>query len=215
MKKSTYIIALILIFGSINIIKSQIIEKDSYPITWHMIRDNPKSMKIDACYTIDQSWFWNDELNETLIFDLATDYHRFLTFHFNNSRIPHPILQRLNIYTTDGKSAYVSVTDSVKKVMTPAFIEKSSKVSTEYFISSKGHELGESEKKGIDLYGKPDFVDEMNHYRILKWEYDGDPKYLEREAMDGKYALDSFGYSITMIYENGKLVGRIIFDDIP
>ena len=215
MKKTTYILTLFLILGSNEICKSQIIEKDNYPVSNDMIRENVNSTKIDSFYALDQSWFSNDELKETLIIELATDYHKFFIFHLKNDKIPIKIMKELIIYTTDGKSSYIPVNDSVKLILVKKFIDKSTKVAREYFISSKGHQLGESVDKALELYGKPDSEKELTPYKILKWEYDADPKFLEIEGGNRKYAKESFGYQLTMIYENGKLVGRIIFDDIP
>lgn len=215
MKKESLILTIVLILTVCNICKSQIIEKDNYPISNDMIRENSNSIKIDSFYSLDQSWFSNNELKETLIIELATDYHKYFVFHFKSDRIPIEIMKELIIYTTDGKSSYIPVNDSIKLKLVKKFIDKSQKVSKEYFISSKGHYIGEREQKGLELYGKPDSEKEINQYKILKWEYDADPNYIEEETGNGKYALESFGYEITMIYENGELIGRIIFDDIP
>ncbi len=215
MGKSRNIVLTFLIFGIIFLSDAQIIKIDTYPVSKEMLKDNINSNNIGDVYTLDQVWFTNDTLNETIIFELDTDYHRFITYHFKNDQIPTSILKEIVIYTKDGKSSNIPISDSLKTNYLPKLVGSSTKIDSKYFLSELGHYLGENKDLSMELYGKPNSISKIDEYKILRWNFEADPNYIGSESKIQRYALGSFGYELTMIYVNGKLIGRIIMDDIP
>lgn len=61
---------------------------DDYPVTNEMLIDktsNNSSYKKQSgqTYSYDKAWFGNDTLKQTLVFELYTDYHRMVIYHWH------------------------------------------------------------------------------------------------------------------------------------
>ena len=80
--KKIFCIILIILCNSIASV-AQIIP-DDYPVTDEMFKGNFGLINMGEAYSFDKVWFLNEFLNETLIFELYTDYHRLLIYHFKN-----------------------------------------------------------------------------------------------------------------------------------
>ena len=55
---------------------------DDYPVPTKMFVGNYHRRESGVLASEDAAWFSNDTLNQTLIFELYTDFHRLYTYHF-------------------------------------------------------------------------------------------------------------------------------------
>ena len=211
MKNYFYCILLGLIFGLPLSYKSQIINPDVYPITKNMLGEVVNKNLNEEVQTYDQAWFKNDSLNQSIVIELATDYHWYFAWHFYSSELPKPIMNEIEIFKKDESE----ISDSIKGIYIHSRIDSSKNIDAKYFISKSGHKLGENKSYSLGAYGEPDSTSTEGENEILIWNFSADPKYFDTKKTLSKYAIDSFGYSITMIYKNDKLIGRIVFDNIP
>jgi hypothetical protein len=160
----------------------------------------------------DKAWFANDTIKQTLIFELATDYHRFETYHIFNNDIPTDIINRMGLHEDGGELA----SNQQKLHDFDGFIKQATKINALYFVSIKGFRLGDRKQKAIDTYGKPDKQSTTDEFEKLEWEFVGDQFYDEKTDLKGKpLAEESFGHQIIMYFRNDKLVGQILLNDIP
>lgn len=70
-------------------------EVDDYPITIEMLRklnrtDGILKYKSGKTVTYDIAWFTDS--HQTIVIRLATDYYRFITYHFLNKDIPEELI---------------------------------------------------------------------------------------------------------------------------
>lgn len=190
---------------------------DDYPVTNEMFLEQAPgnlNLKKTSGQTIsfDQAWFSNDSLHQTLVFTLATDYHRMITYHFYNNYTPTEIIIGMEFSTTDGELA--SEKQSLQDF--GGFLNQSTTISAFYFISDKGFQLGDAKQKALHVYGNPDTTTMTNGIEKLKWEFIGDAFYEGKPDLQGKpLAKESFGYHVTMYFREGRLIGQILFNDIP
>ncbi len=185
---------------------------DDYPITNDMFIGNYDKIVSGDLLVYDQVWFSNDILEQTLIFELYTDYHRIATYHFLNTDTPKDLIRQLSFQDNKGNS----VTELQIKNDFIGFLNQAIKIDKEYFISNKKFQFGDNKEKAIKIYGKPDVINSENGMLILKWSFDGD--YLFDELLNVKkkqIAKESFGHEITMYFKQNKLIGQILFNDIP
>ncbi len=191
---------------------------DDYPVTFEMMRkqsaDNYSSYSKTSGKTksLDKAWFTNDTLKQTLIFELYTDGHRLVTYHFINQDIPSDIIERIELHTNEGQQA-----DKQQKLKDfNGFIDQSVKIDSKYFTSNKGLKLGDNKSKAIALYGQPDKETKSNGVERLEWNFVGDILYDGKENLKGKpLAKDNYGHQAYLFFKNGKLVGQILHNDIP
>lgn len=141
---------------------------DDYPITDKMFY-NDKEIIFDK-YGSNSNWYRNDSLNETLVFELYTDYHRMYTFHFKNNKFPNYLLEAIpfNYYEKNLESINKPIINISEKTFSK-FIEKSKKVNSNYFITNSGIKLGALESQIIEKYGKPNKTEKIVNTDKLTW----------------------------------------------
>jgi hypothetical protein len=190
---------------------------DGYRVTNEMLSDktsNNSSHKKQSgqTYSYDKVWFSNDSLNQTLVFELYTDYHRMETYHFYSNDIPRDLINRMELHIDGGELA----SEKQKQIDFSGFLKQTTKISSSYFITDKGFSLGDTKQKAIDIYGKPDKQSTNVGVEKLEWKFVGDTFYDGKTDLKGKpLAKDSFGHQIVMYFRNGKLIGQILHNDIP
>lgn len=192
-------------------------EVDDFPITNEMLADKTgkySSYKKQSgqTFSFDKVWFRNDTLKQFLVFELYTDYHRLVTYHFLENDIPNDLINIMELHVNSGKIA----SNNQKSKDFNGFLKQAIKINSYYFISDKGFRLGDKKQKAIDVYGKPDKESMNADFEKLEWEFIGDIFYDGKTDLKGKpLAKESFGHQIIMYFKNGKLVGQILHNAIP
>ena len=190
---------------------------DDYPVTNTMLADktsNNSSYKKQSgqTYSSDKAWFGNDTLKQTLVFELYTDYHRMVTYHFYNNDIPTDLINRMELHIDGGELA----SEKQKLKDFNGFLNQTTKINSTYFITDKGFRLGVTIQKAIDTYGNPDEKSIRNGIEKFEWSFIGDTFYDSKAKLKVKpLAKESFGHQIVMYFRNGKLIGHILHNDIP
>jgi hypothetical protein len=190
---------------------------DDYPVSNAMLSDktsNNSSYKKQSrqTYSYDKAWFSNDTLKQTLVFELYTDYHRMVTYHFYSNDIPTDLINRMELHIDGGELA----SEKQKLKDFDGFLKQTTKINSTYFITDKGFRLGDTKQKAIDNYGNPDKKSISNGIEKFEWSFIGDTFYDGKTDLKGKpLAKDSFGHQIVMYFKNGKLIGQILNNDIP
>lgn len=190
---------------------------DDYPVTNEMLAgktsDN-SSYKKQSGQTIsyDKVWFSNDTLKQTLVFELYTDDHRLVTYHFFSNDVPTDLINRMELHIDGGELAL----DKQKLNDFGGFLRQTTRINSSYFITDKGFRLGDTKHKAIETYGNPDKQTTTAGIEKLEWLFIGDNSYDSKTDLKGKPLADnSFGHQIIMYFRNGKLIGQILFNDIP
>jgi len=115
---------------------------DDYPITNKMLE---KHFYIDGQqYSEEFVWFTNDTLNQTLIFELYTDYHRLSITHIFNNDIPNA-LHKSVLQATE------TFNKAVKTNSIESRIKSADRINSSYFTSNKKIRLGEIKQKIIKI----------------------------------------------------------------
>ena len=190
---------------------------DDYPILNEMLAEKTSNnsshnKQSGQTYSYGMAWFSNDTLKQTLVFELYTDYHRMVTYHFYNNDIPTDLINRMELHIDGGELA----SEKQKLKDFNGFLKQTTKINSTYFITDKGFRLGDTKQKAIDVYGKPDKQSLNVGVEKLEWEFVGDTFYDGKTDLKGKpLAKDSFGHQIVMYFKNGKLIGQILHNDIP
>lgn len=190
---------------------------DDYSVTNKMLSDKknkdfPYRIKIDQIYSYDKKWFSNDTLNQTIVFELYTDYHRKVIYHFYNKHIPNDLINLMDLHIEGGNLA----SENQKQNSFNGFIKKSTRINSSFFITNKGFKLGDVKQKAINCYGNPDKISKKDRIEKLEWSFIGDELYDEKIKLAGKpIAKNSFGYRVIMYFEDNILIGQILFNDIP
>ena len=191
---------------------------DDYPISFEMMAeqkgDNSSSYKKISGKTqsLDKAWFTNDSLDQTLVFELYTDGHKLATFHFYNDDIPTELLQRLELHSLEGEMADMQQ----EKRDFPGFLKQSVRINSRYFKSDKGIELGDNKEKILNIYGNPDKTTVNKGVEKLEWNYVGDILYDGKEDLKGRpLAKNNYGHHAYLFFKNGKLIGQLLYNDIP
>jgi len=136
---------------------------DDYPIVDRML-DCDKE-RIIGNYGSNSNWFINDTLDEVLVFNLYTDCHRMYTFHFLRNKFPINFLKEIpfNSYHKDTSIKYIDKKTFFK------FVEKSKRISRNYFVTKSGIYLGEEESKILIKFGKPNKIETVDKFEKLTW----------------------------------------------
>jgi len=190
---------------------------DDYPVTNTMLADktsNSSSYKKQSgqTYSYNKAWFTNDTLNQTIVFELYTDYHRMVTYHFYNYDIPADLINIMELH----KNGEELATEKQKFKDFSGFLNQSMKINSLYFITDKGFRIGDTKQKAIETYGHPDKQLMTDGVEKLEWEFIGDEFYDSKSDLKGKpLAKDSFGHQIIMYFKKDKLIGLILQNDIP
>ena len=201
---------------------------DGYNVTDEMLASNSKGQsfkfKIGELYSLEKAWFKNDTLNQTLVFELYTDYHRLYTYLFSNENIPSEIIKDIGLSVAKGK--YENIFESASIEQTEKhfdnFIEASENINQSYFTTIKGFKLGDSKNKAIQFYGEPDSAIVQDRVERLEWNFLGEYAFVGDFAIktvsDAKgklIAKDSFGHKINMYFMDNSLVAIVFENDIP
>ena len=190
---------------------------DDYPVTNEMLADktgNNSSYKKQSgqTFSYDKAWFCNDTLKQSLVFELYTDYHRLVTYHFFDNDIPTDLINRMELHIDGGELA----SDKQKLKDFSGFLKQTTKINSSYFITDKGFRLGDTKQKAVETYGNPDKQTITDGIEKLEWLFIGDTSYDGKTDLKGKPLADnSFGHQILMYFRNGKLIGQILHNDIP
>ena len=190
---------------------------DDYPVTNGLLAhesSNNSSYKKQSgqTYSYDKAWFRNDSLRQAIVFELYTDDHRMVTYHFYSNDIPTDLINRMELNIDGGELA----SEKQKLKDFSGLLKQTTKLNSSYFTTDKGFRLGDTKQKAIDVYGKPDKQSMNVGVEKLEWEFVGDIFYDGKTDLKGKpLAKDSFGHQIVMYFKNGKLIGQILHNDIP
>jgi len=201
---------------------------DDYPVTNEMLEDklsnnSSYSRQVGGVFSFDKAWFNNENLNQTLVFELYTDYHRLETYHFINNDIPEQIIRKMELYVSKNKlnSVFDSATFQQKLNSFNGFIKQATKINAKYFTTIKGIKLGDSKEKAISIYGNPDKTTAEDGFEIYEWVFYGEYNISGEFALEDKVDLkgkpvakDSFGNKVTMFFKGNKLTGQIIYNEI-
>lgn len=191
---------------------------DDYRINWDSLKppDHPR-MESGHIAGFDQCWFRNDTLNETIAYELYTDYMEPAIYHFKNNDIPTEIIAQIDIDTINNEEGLPACYTTKKKII-PAFVRQAMPLSICYFTSYKGLKLGIGKEKAITIYGKPDSIRNSHGYEIYYWSFQGDQMittgYEKRENLSKPISF-GWGYSVQLFYKKDKLFATAFFNDIP
>jgi hypothetical protein len=200
---------------------------DDYPVTNEMLYDsthNAYKRQVGGVFSLDKAWFTDYSLNQTLVFELYTDYWRIITFHFRNDDIPKEIIRDIGLSVS--KSRLNNVYDTVSYIQKieaiKGFIKSSQRIDKSYFITKKGFQIGDHVEKAIKIYGKPDRITMEQGIENYQWSFIGDYLLLEGlvdpdtlKQNDRLVAKNSFGHNINMFFRDKNLIGMIIYNEIP
>lgn len=187
---------------------------DDYPVTDEMFGyvDNAREIKSGPIRSLDKAWFSNDTLSQTLVFELYTDYHRMVTFHFFNNSIPKEIIERIELHTDQGEIA----SEKQKEFFLKGFLNAAKRINRSYFTTNKNIKLGDKKVNALKIYGKPDKISKSGNVETYEWNLTGDLLYDGKANLMGKpLAKHNYGHQVLMFFENDKLMGTILFNDIP
>lgn len=179
---------------------------DDYPITNEMLEEYSALQRGDIV------WFRNRALNESLVIELYTDWHRFVTYHFFTDDIPDAVIDRMQVFY--GLEENASRESKRKYLISQA--HAANEIDISYFTSNKGFQLGDRKEQALMMYGTPDQTAMEEGIEILKWHFAGEILYDGKIDLKGKpLAKDSFGHEVIMFFRQDALVAMILFNDIP
>lgn len=189
---------------------------DDYPVTNKMLDcngpDGTCELRYNSLLSLDKIWFSNNTLKQTLVFELYTDYHRLITFHFSNTDIPAGLIKRMLLATPDREEA----SDKQKMQNFSGLLPLAQKISSEYFTSVKGFKIGDPKEKATQVYGKPDITKAADGVEEYEWDFTGDILYDGKTDLKGKpLAKDNYGHQVIMFFRDNKLIGMVLHNDIP
>jgi len=196
---------------------------DGYPVTNNMFRElhnaNPLfKIQSGQIFSIEKAWFTNDTINQTLVFELYTDFHRFITYLIRNDIIPDTLISQIQLYSLSNNT-YSEVNLDQKKPYFQGFINSSKRINQRYFTSFKGIKLNDDKEKILKLYGHPDNIYMNKGIECNEWDFYGDEIYTANQKdinLKGKpIAINSFGHHIKMYFNDNLLIALILINDIP
>lgn len=168
---------------------------------------------IGEVVSIDKVWFKSNSSDEVLVFELYTDYHRLLTFHFNKQEIPEDLANKIELHTLVN-GAYMMIGQNEKKPHLAKFADSAKIIDASYFTTKRGFSLGTQKKLVMESYGAPQTLLSSQPYEIFIWKFDGD-KFSAGNNPDKPIAENSFGYEVTAYFKEDKLIALILFNVIP
>lgn len=180
---------------------------DDYLVTDKMLEK--KKIINGQTYSEEFVWFTNDTLNQTVIFELYTDYHRLSVIHIFNDKIPGGLFEKLT--EASGATYPGGSIDSIENK-----IKSAEKISSRYFVSLKGIQLGKKKSDVINTYGPVDTIIKFKDSEMYSWDFMGDAFLSENKTAKNKpYAQNSFGYQVKMFFRNDILIAMYLHNDIP
>lgn len=191
---------------------------DDYPVTDDMINQQSvdgsfsflKTSGLTKSY--DKAWFTNENRQQTLIFEIYTDGHRLVTFHFYTHNILPDIIKAIELHNNqNGLATYAQKLKDFK-----GFLNQAVKIDTQYFTSDKGLKLGDPPSKALAIYGTPHQKMVNKGVEKLVWHYVGDLLYDGKENLKGKpLAKHNYGHHATLYFKEGRLIAQILYNEIP
>jgi len=201
------------------------IETDDYPVTNEMFRYPiiEYNYQVEEVYSTEKVWFTNNNLKQTLIFQLSTDSYRAAMYHFKNNDVPDNLISKIELNTLENDNfIWNGASVEQKKRALHGFIKHSEQIDKLFFITKKGVKLGDDKIKLINLYGEPDTKSREDNYEILEWSFVGDITLAYEYGINAlkdspkkTVAKNSFGYIVTVYFKNNKLVAQILENEIP
>ena len=189
---------------------------DDFPVSDGMfgrdVKGNAREIRSGEIRSMDKVWFTNDSLHQTLVYELYTDNFRMDIFLFSNDKIPKGLISSMELHTPEGHLA----TDRQKQKFFSGFIPHARKIKPRYFVSDKGIKIGTEKQAILKLYGKPNESSRTGEIEMLGWDFIGDILYDGKTSLKGHpLAKDSFGHHATMFFQDDKLIGMNLHNDIP
>ncbi len=197
------------------------IKEDDYAFSNDMLKDktsNNSLYKLQSgnLFSIEKVWFTNKELDETIVIQLYTDYHKSGIFHFQNSGAPQNLKDQIELQILQKDKKYYLATPEEKRDGFNGLLKQSQVIAPSYFTSKQGIKLGDSKQKLIAKYGTPDSTKTVNGFEESYWTFEGDLGEVNPKKRAGKKLVyDSFGHSVIAYFKNNKLIGRIMRNEIP
>ena len=181
---------------------------DDYPVSNAMLDDktngNPRKIQSGSIYSVEKVWFTNDTLNQTIVFELYTDHYRAATYHFYNNNVPAALIDRIELYE-NGESAAILEPTTIKRKLKNfnGFLNQATRINSRYFVTNKGFRPGDTKQKATKIYGNPDKKSMHDGVEKLQWDFVNIP------------LVHSFGHHVVMYFKKGRLIGLILYNDIP
>ena len=184
---------------------------DDFPLTNDILKEHGIKEK-KGIRSYDKAWLINMELNQVLVVELATDYHRFFTFLFTKDYVPKDLIKHIELNTENGDIA----SEQQKEDVLNDFILSSKKINSSFFKTKKGFAIGDKKEKALKVYGDPDKIVIEDHIEKYEWKFAGDQFLDDKTASKNKRtAKNSFGHTVIMYFKDSNLIGLILFNDIP
>ena len=202
-------------YGSITKIKP-----DDYPVTDSMFEGNYEKVVSGEITSLDKAWFTNDTLNQTLVFELYTDFHRLEIYHFYNTNIPSEIIGKIELHVATGpfNNIFDTATSKQKHMFFKGFIQSAQRIKQSYFTTLKGLTLGDKKEKALRIYGKPDKYSVSKGIEKYRWHFEGVYSALESTTKiktSKPLASGSWGFGVQMYFRAGRLVAMILSNELP
>ena len=185
---------------------------DFFPVTNEILKKYATKIKDGYQYTDEYVWFSNKATNQTLVFELYTDFHRLWAYNFLNDKVSTLLLNRMEVHIPEKQS-----TKYIRDIISSA-----NEIDLKYFTTNKGFKLSDKMEKAIQQYGKPDKKYKKDYFDIYEWNFIGDTHYESRtfhkqktNLKDKPLARDSFGHQIILVFQNNQLVGMAFHNFIP
>lgn len=184
---------------------------DDFPVTDEMFKKHYKGTITNGeIFSHSKVWFLNKKNDQIIVFELYTDYHRMETYLFNKNEIPKDLIGLMELHIKGGKLAPENKKEKEFKI----FLSKAISISSSYFKTKKGFELGVKKEKALKFYGNPDKVTKTDGYEKLEWDFFG--TYDEKKDTKGKpIAKDVFAHHVIMYFKTNKLAAMIIVNEPP
>ena len=193
---------------------------DDYPVTDNMLTCNDNYSACQLQYrgvvSLDKIWFGNRILNQTLVFELATDKFRMNIYNFYNDDIPFELINSVELNVENGDTA--SIKQKIKAFK--GFVGMSKQIDKRYFVTRKKLGLGDSTERVSKIYGKPDGKTKSGNLEILEWDFQGDlyGDKIHREKANRKNKSpteESFRHQLILFSKKGKIIALMFHNDIP
>ncbi len=186
---------------------------DDFPVTDDMLNENDGELQIDSIISFDKAWFYNAELDQTLVFELYTDYHRMYTYLFSTKYIEQ-IKSDLTLHRFKKNTIYTSNQNEIKSYI-PLFARRGQQIKKKYFISNKGIAIGDKIQKAIKTYGAPDSTYRNKKITNYIWKYHGEYDNWNETVRQRRIARNSYGYKIIIYTLNDKIIAVCLVKEIP
>jgi|SRR6185312_5480680 len=196
--------------------KTKYIQADDYAIDNALLKNGYDGKEINGIYFIDQVWFKNDSLKQSILISLYTDYHRIHILHFKNDSVPYDLLPYIQFFKKVSQSELDTVSPTVTQKNIPIFLKGATTLPKKYFVTKHGLKLGLTKTALLKKCGAPHSTTTKNNLEVLVWNYPGDQGYTENQKKpQGTLAKNSFGYTLTTFLKNDQVIALRIDNDIP